>query len=524
MRLPALSTTRVGLAAVLVTFVALGALHAAFVPAFLPSDETSHAGQALVVGGGELPALDTEVPGDIPGMKLQFEIRQQTYTANHPPLYYAIVGLPMRLAVDQGSPIVGFDVARLLTVLMTSVGAVATFWAARLLLPSRRELWVLAAALAVLVPAVPRFAGAVHNDGFGLAVGALAVAAAAELLVRGPSRRRLAVAMVVAALLALTRAIGLGGVGLLAAATVLAVVVHRPGPWRQRLLPAAASGAAVGAAALVAGGWFWWRNAREYGDIAGSAYNLERFGYSRRGSTLESLLDVELTVALHRQVWGRFFDSAELAVGWGAWPGAVVVALVAIGAVLLVVRGIRRLVAVRRDHQRDHGRDHDGGRPEASGALSRVLGHLAPWVPDWDPSQWGRALAWAGVVGWSAVVWISTLGYFASGGGLHGRYVFMAFPALALVAAAALGSLPLRRFAAAPMLVVATMVTVALVWAGAFAEALGPAGARWYDAMEHQARVWNGLPPVAVWVPFALAIVGGVVTCWSLARLASQDR
>jgi hypothetical protein len=152
-----------------------------------------------------------------------------------------------------------------------------------------------------------------------------------------------------------------------------------------------------------------------------------------------------------------------------------------------------------------------------------VVAWVRRWLPDWDQAQWGRAVAWCGVVAWSVLVWVSTLAYYASGGGLHGRYVFMAFPALALVAAAALGALPGRRHAVAPILVIATMVTVALWWGADFAERLGPAGARWYDAMEHQARVGNGLPPLAVWLPFALAIVGGVVTCAAMERLATRS-
>ncbi len=89
-RLGPMTSARIGLLGVLLAFIGMGALYAEFVPHFLPADETSHAGQALILGRGELPRLDSEVPDQIPDLQLQFEIRRQTYTANHPPLYYAL--------------------------------------------------------------------------------------------------------------------------------------------------------------------------------------------------------------------------------------------------------------------------------------------------------------------------------------------------------------------------------------------------------------------------------------------------
>ena len=164
----------IGLAGVVAAFVGLGALYATTVPKFLPADETAHVGYALVLGTGELPRLDTEVPDEVPGLALQYEVRREIYTANHPPLFYVAAAVPLRLGVWTGHPVAGFVGARLLTVALTAAAALAVWWTTRLLLPARPEAAVLAAAATLLLPAVPRFAGVVYNDGFTLAVAAWA--------------------------------------------------------------------------------------------------------------------------------------------------------------------------------------------------------------------------------------------------------------------------------------------------------------------------------------------------------------
>ena len=501
-RLGPMTSARIGLLGVLLAFIGMGALYAEFVPHFLPADETSHAGQALILGRGELPRLDSEVPDQIPDLQLQFEIRRQTYTANHPPLYYALVAIPLRVGVEMGHPSAGMSGARLLTVLLTSIGAVATYWTARVLVPDRGDFAVLAAALAVLVPAVHRFAGVIHNDGLGLAVFGVSAAIAAELLVKGPTRSRMLVAMATACAMILTRAIGLGGVVVLAGATGLAYVIHHRGSVRDRFVLGLGRASLVVLAAAVTGGWFWVRNNRLYGDLAGSAYNLDRFDYSRRGSTLEFLTDPEITVALHRQLWGRFYDAAEFAIGGGAWPGGIVVALIVAGWLVLALHGagwLRRLIGRFR-------------RDAASSAL-----------PDWDTATWGRAATWTMLIGWTLLVWVSSVSYFASGGGLHGRYLFPAFPAAALLAAAGLCSLPGRRWALAPIAVTTIMVGSALSWTSEFVVRLGPAGATSWEALKFQAAR-NGVPALAVGATIAVAVIGTTMACVGLFLSAPRDQ
>lgn len=485
----------IGLGGVLVAFMGLGALYAFTVPKFLPADETSHVGHALTVGHGDLPRLDSAVPDEVPGMALQYEVRREIYTANHPPLYYLPVAVPLRLGVGSGHPVLGLEAARLLTVAMTAVAALATWWTARLLLPRRGDVAVLAAGITVLLPAVPRFAGVVHNDGFALAVASMAMAVTTRILVLGPSRGRLLAAAAAGAALALTRAVGIPAAALVAAGTGAAVLLHSPRPVAGRILRAVGAGVTVAAGALLASGWFWLRSRRLYGDIAGSAYNLERFGYGPRGSTAGLITQGQWPLVLYRQLWGRMYDSAELAVGWGAAPGIVYAALVAAGAICLLVRTLRR---------------HDG-RP------------ISAFARDAGPAERGRLVAWSFLCAWLGLVYASTISYIASGGGVHGRYLFPALPAAALLAAAAIGALPGRRWGAGPALTLALFTGTGLAWAAVFADRLRPAARWWGAAMTGTASVANGAPSGLVWLTVLLALSGTAAACFSLKNLARLE-
>lgn len=479
-----------GLAGVVVAFVGLGSLYATTVPKFLPADETSHVGYALVVGHGDLPRLDTRVPDEIPGLALQYEIRREIYTANHPPLFYLPTAVPLRAGVASGHPVLGLQLARLLSVAMTAVAGVAVWCTARLLLPRRPPVAVLAAALTLLLPAVPRFAGVVYNDGFSMAVAAVAVLAGVRVLVLGPSPRRIAFAAVAAAALTLTRAVGIPASILVTGTVAAAVLVHDSRPAGRRIARAAATGVLVLAAAALSSAWFWLRSRHLYGDLTGSDYNLARFGYGPRGSTGELLRDPHWVVTLARQLWGRVYDTAEYAVGLWALPGLVVVGLGAVGAVRLAVDAARH----------------------------RSVSLAATWR-SWAPTERGRALAWPVLAAWVGLLYVSTVSYIASGGGIHGRYLLPGLPAAALLAATAIAAVPPRRWGWAPALTVSILVATGLQWAARLADQLQPDRSWWGAAMTRTAADANGVPAVAVWGAVLLALAGAAVTVASVVAL-----
>lgn len=483
----------IGLGAVVAAFIGLGALYAATVPKFLPADETSHVGYALVLGRGDLPRLDSSVPDEIPGLALQYEVRREIYTANHPPLFYVPAAVPLRAGVATGHPVLGLQLTRLLSVAMTAVAGAAVWWTARVLLPRRPDVAVVAAALTLLLPAVPRFAGVVYNDGFSMAVAALAVLAGTRALVLGPSARRVAAVAAAAAALTLTRAVGIPASLLVAVTLALAVLVHDPRPAARRLGRAAAAGALVVAVAAVCSGWFWLRSRHLYGDLTGSDINLARFGYGPRGTTAELLPDPHWAVTLARQLWGRVYDTAEYAVGRWALPGLAVVGLTVVGTLRLVVDAARH----------------------RSGSLA------ATWR-SWSPTQRGRALAWPVLAAWVGLLYVSTMSYIASGGGIHGRYLLPGLPAAALLAATAIAAVPPRRWGWAPALCVAILVATGLQWAARLADQLQPDRSWWGAAMTRVAADANGVPAVAVWGAVLLALVGGTTTVVTLVRLAGS--
>src|SRR5919197_1087817 len=101
------------------------------------------------------------------GMPRPSHNRVGWYPPTPPPLYYALVALPLRLGVAPGHPMVGFAVARLLTVLLGGAGVLAVAGLALVLAPGRPQLAVAAAGVGSLVPSFVHISGLVHNDAAG---------------------------------------------------------------------------------------------------------------------------------------------------------------------------------------------------------------------------------------------------------------------------------------------------------------------------------------------------------------------
>ena len=91
-----------GVLAVAGATLALALANALATPPFTGNDEAAHVSYALAVADGRLPEVTDRAPdGAIPGL----QAGRLLYTANHPPLYYALVG-PRRAALaDSGRPV-----------------------------------------------------------------------------------------------------------------------------------------------------------------------------------------------------------------------------------------------------------------------------------------------------------------------------------------------------------------------------------------------------------------------------------
>ncbi len=467
--------------AIALGFFLLAAAHALTVRPFFPADETSHTAYALVLADGALPTLDTPVPTDqIEGMPTNLPSRLRVYTANHPPLYYITVAPVLWLGVQLDQASTGFFVARLVSAGLTAVGILGVASLARTLVPERRDVEVIAAALACGYPGFVHLAGLVHNDGFAFALTAWTLAVSARVVLHDRSPRLLAVLALLAAASATTRATGIGVAAIAVGAAGLSPLVSGGASLRGAVISGAKRSAVVASAAVVMSGWFWLRNARDYGDLAGSSENLERFGFTpRSGSTIDRIADPDFIESLYRTLWGRFAGGRDMAEGWWFLPA------MALGLAIVV----------------------------GSGVVMFRLGRRRRW------SRVGAARLGivAVLVAWIFALWTFVASYYMAGGGLHARYLFPGLPAAAVLGAIALTGLGRSRAWLAG-LIFGAFAALNIVWLTRFLRDVGrrtreepllDAGSAWRQALDYNGIA--GGPWVALGLCLTLAAVTAVV-------------
>ncbi len=289
----------VGLVAIVVALVGIGALHALQQPAFWPTDETAHVGYAQEIASFRLPQIREfpEVPVEARQWQAERSMANDTryrgvWVANHPPLHYVAVAplIWISRATDAGDG--GLILMRLANVTFAAVGVVFTFLLASELTRRNHRLALLAAALVALVPQGHAVFSQALNDGLGFAAGTAVVWAGARCLRRidDLTKRDLA-------LLAATAVVAFGSRAstmLLAIAVVGVVALRRftrPAPSAGVQARLAARVALIGLGpAVVVFGWFYLRNMVLYGDVGASQYLLEMFRRERRGSVLDTVV------------------------------------------------------------------------------------------------------------------------------------------------------------------------------------------------------------------------------------------
>lgn len=504
---------RLGVAGAVLIFLVLAGLHAWTTPLFSPPDEASHYGYALLLSSGRLPTITTPIPTDgVPQlqalMKRRNEVHRTVWTANHPPLYYALMAAPVRAGILAGHPMAGLRAARLVSVAIAAVGIVLLALLVGELVGGRPELVVGAAGMTAIVPSFVAPSGLLYNDSLAFATSTAALLAGVRLLVRGPSRGRLVLVAVSAALAALTRASGL----VVAAIVVVAVLV---GVWRDGRLAkrwpvtaAAWQAGLVGAAVAATSGWFYLRNYRLYGDFTGATALLQQFDRMSPGSILDLVQVRGFWINQAKRFWDSSFDIRATSGNpvhkvW--WVGA----LPTLGLVVFAARRLGRL-AWRRAGIRDVPKsppDEAGGDTGARNARRVALVLLA---------------------GLLVLLELLLVRFTSGGGGPHIRYLFPAMTMLALGAALGLASLPGGRRGLPTVAVLSAAVAINLwlldvrLWAllrprgghGAFKAALAGAG----------------LPaePLVVLVPCVLLLAAGLamqaLALWALGARDLAER
>ena len=470
-----------GLAGVLLTFAVLATLQALTIYPFHPPDEVSHVGYALEVSHGTLPTIETPIPGhETPLMQHKVNnsrpANRTIWTANHPPLYYLVAAVPLRLGVDLGHPVAGIRAARLVNVAIGLAGLVLILLLARELVPARPELWVGAAGLAALVPTFVQTSAIVYNDTLMVTLTTAVLLLIARVLRWGPTRRRLVLLAVLAAAAALTRATGLIVVAAGGLAAVVAVWRHDGRPARTRAVRAIAAGGAIVVTAAAAAGWFYVRNRHLYGSATGTGALLQKFSRNRRGTVLQALLGQDFWRGQLRRLWD---DSAGPSGtnGVTAWYYLTFVPL--LGLTLAGVRWLRRAL----------------------------------------PPPNSLLLAWLAGLAVAGLVELGAASFYSLGGTAHGRYLLPALSVLAVAAAAGVAGLPgpraLPLIAALPLLAVVNVI----VWQRYLDVTLNPGDGE--HPITHALRVAD--LPVWLLAPAAALLATGLAAqAWAVWRLSAR--
>lgn len=374
--------------------LALALLMSVVAPPFSAGDENEHVSYALEVGHGRLPTLATQVRPEIPRMR-----HDDIYTANHPPLFYVLEAVPLLVGTRTGHPVLGLHLARALNALIGATGVVALAVLARVVVPRRPDVAVAAAALLAPVPLLVAVSGQVYNDALAVATSTGALAAAATVLLRGPSRGRLALLAGAALLATATRATGGEPAALAVLAAAVAVLVHATSSGWRRVGSAATAAAAVAVPVVLGVGWFFERNRRLYGDPTGSRQALRRFP-DQRVPVLHSASSVTFWLHQYTGMFGR----AQFFSGTLRFTAYAVGAVLAVGALLAVGAVLSALLLGGRD----------GRRPRR-----------------WPPTKAVAVIALlaAHVLATGAIVLV----YLSQGGIPYPRYLLAAVPVLALL-------------------------------------------------------------------------------------------
>lgn len=338
----------------------------------------------------------------------------ESYEGIQPPLYYGLVAPVHRLARAVGGPEAAVFADRLATVVLALLAVPALYALARLLLPCRPAVWLLAPAALVLVPGFNANLGQLTNDVLTVPLGAAALAAFVW-----SARRRFPVGggLACGALVALGALSKSTALSLVPFVGVAAVVLAVAGRVTMRRLAGWTAGAAAAMVALY-GPWVLW--------------NLATYGEPSAATAVDAITGPELTV-LPRTVDGIWLHVRQAMAG--LWTGQLVSPpvtrfslLYSVGAAALVLAGVVALLA-RRDHE---------NRAEAASVL-----WLAAAVP-------------------AAFVWMIAVvyGLFDGRGGVVGRHLY---PGLAaLVAAPAAAAVALVGRTLAPALIALALVPLAV--------------------------------------------------------------
>jgi hypothetical protein len=301
-------------------------------------------------------------------------------------------------------------------------------------------------------------------------------------------------------------------VGVAGLAAGLAALLHLRRPLAARLGAGVIGASVVGLTVLLMSGWFYLRNLRLYGDFTGVERGREIFDQHPRGPLLE-FLTADRVLRVHDQLWGRLAGSQDLARDAAAIPYRVLTGLIILGGVVLIARAAYR-------RRRPEARRVERSVAAASGAGAPGHGQEAADV-NGRPAQLGRAVAWAFALLVPVLLYISLIGFFADGGGLHARYLYPGLGGLAAAGAVALAALPGGRRGVPAIAMLAAHLGLAVAFWGIWVQRVFRRQGS-FMAQIDKALEPTGLPPALVLVSAAVLLLAAfTLSAWSIWRLSA---
>jgi hypothetical protein len=308
----------------LIAFVLLALIYNYAVPIWESPDEWNHFGMAQFIN------MTGQLPVQIVGQPRPYGYGQE---GSQPPLYYAIAAVliapfdrsdydertanPHAIIGDPGEignknfmlhdqiyppRLSGTELAarvvRLFSTLLGAVTVAAVYFSARVLVPDRASVALLAAGLTAFNPQFVFIAASVNNDNLVTALNSLAIWQMLVMLRDGFDTRR---SLIIGLLVALASLSKLSGLVLLPVLGLAALwVLYRSRDWRGFITFCGL----VGGIWLVLAGWWYARNIILYGELFGTQRMLDIFG-RRPAPSLQKMLTEEFN-GLRISYWGLF--------------------------------------------------------------------------------------------------------------------------------------------------------------------------------------------------------------------------
>jgi 4-amino-4-deoxy-L-arabinose transferase-like glycosyltransferase len=429
-------TAWLGIAGAVAAFTVLALLQVWTIPIYQPPDEASHVGYGVMLANGDgLPTIDTPIPTSGEPRRAAWTqardpLRRTIWTANHPPLYYALAALPLGLGERGGHALGGVRAARVLSVALAAAGLLLLGWVLLQLFPALPGLAVAATGMAALVPTFVASSSLVYNDAVAFLTTTATLAAATVFLLRGPNWARLAAVAASASAAALSRASGLLAVGI-AGLAVLVGVWRAGGIGSQRRLGRAIAWAVlVGVAVVASSGWFYLRNFELYGSITGMEALLERLQRPPRGSVLDAFVSPSFWADQQMRLWNVTFNPPSSDANGFRWVWTLCF-VPALGLLLAAVRWLAREPRRWR---------------------------VAP------PRLSGRMVALALWLLLLVLLEYSVAQFNSAGGNPHVRYLFPGIGAIGLLLALGVAALPGGRGRGLPALAMLAVLAAVNIW------------------------------------------------------------